>query len=85
MLPITNVKQLDRMAELNGTPIPEKIRNLFTGVDDVDQVKKIGVELATNLCSELIESGAPGIHFYTMNTSESTLAIGKNLGILNNA
>mgnify|MGYP003344325954 CR=1 FL=1 len=85
VLPITNVKQLDRMAELNGTPIPEKIRNLFMGVDDVDQVKQIGVELATNLCSELIESGAPGIHFYTMNTSESTLAIGKNLGILNNA
>lgn len=85
VLPITNVKQLDRMAELNGTPIPEKIRNLFAGVADVDQVKKIGVELATNLCSELIESGAPGIHFYPMNNSESTLAIGKNLGILNNA
>jgi methylenetetrahydrofolate reductase (NADPH) len=85
VLPITNVKQLDRMADLNGTPIPEKIRNLFMGVEDGAKVKQIGIELATNLCSELIESGAPGIHFYTMNTSESTLAIGKNLGILNNA
>ena len=85
VLPITNVKQLDRMAELNGTPIREKNRYLFAGVADVDQVKKIGVELATNLCSELIESGAPGIHFYPMNNSESTFAIGKNLGILNNA
>ena len=82
ILPVTNVKQLERMAELNGTPIPEKIRNLFLEASDQDEVKKIGIELATNLCSELIENNAPGIHFFTMNTAESTLAIGRNLGIL---
>ena len=82
ILPVTNVKQLERMAELNGTPIPEKIRKLFMEASDQDEVKKIGIELATNLCSELIENNAPGIHFFTMNTAESTLAIGRNLGIL---
>ncbi len=82
ILPVTNVKQLERMSELNGTPIPEKIRKLFMEASDQDEVKKIGIELATNLCSELIENNAPGIHFFTMNTAESTLAIGRNLGIL---
>ena len=82
VLPITNIKQLKRMAELGGTPIPHKVEKLFSEVEDVNDIRTIGIELATNLCSELIESNVPGIHFYTMNTAVSTLAIGKNLGII---
>lgn len=82
VLPITNVKQLQRMAELGGTPIPTKIENIFSTVENPDEVRAIGIELATNLCSELIENEVPGIHFYTMNSANSTLAIGQNLGIL---
>jgi methylenetetrahydrofolate reductase (NADPH) len=83
VLPVTNVKQLQRMAELSGTPIPSKILNIFESAIDAEDVKKIGVELATNLCSELTENGAPGIHFYPMNNASSTLAIARNLGIIN--
>lgn len=82
VLPVTNVKQLERMAELNGTPIPEKIKSRFVEAANQDEVQKIGIELATKLCSELIKNNAPGIHFFTMNTAASTLAIGRNLGIL---
>ena len=82
VLPITNLKQLQRMAELGGTPIPKKISEIFADVSDPDDVRKLGIELATNLCSELIENNSPGIHFYTMNNATSTLAIGSNLGIL---
>ena len=82
ILPVTNVKQLHRMAELGGTPIPEKISKLFSEIsEDPDAVRKAGVDLATKLCAELIEMKVPGLHFYTMNTASATLEICKNLGL----
>ena len=84
ILPITNVKQLHRMAELGGTPIPEKISKLFNKIsDNPDAVRKAGVDLATKLCEELIALTVPGLHFYTMNTAVATLEICKNLGLSN--
>ena len=84
ILPITNVKQLHRMAELGGTPIPEKISKLFNEIsDNPDAVRKAGVDLATKLCEELIALKVPGLHFYTMNTAVATLEICKNLGLSN--
>jgi methylenetetrahydrofolate reductase (NADPH) len=82
ILPITNVKQLHRMAELGGTPIPEKISKLFNELaEDPDAVRKVGADLATNLCEELIALKVPGLHFYTMNTAVATLEICQNLGL----
>ena len=76
ILPVTNVKQLNRMAELSGTPIPSHISDAFSNVEDnSDDVRKLGVEIATQLCQELLEEGAPGLHFYTMNTSSATREI----------
>jgi len=84
ILPITNVKQLHRMAELGGTPIPEKISKLFNEIsEDPDAVRKAGADLATKLCEELIALKVPGLHFYTMNTAVATLEICKNLGLNN--
>ncbi len=82
ILPITNVKQLQRMAELGGTPIPDKISKLFSEIsEDPDAVRKAGVELATKLCEEMIALKVPGLHFYTMNTAAPTLEICANLGL----
>jgi len=82
ILPITNVKQLNRMAELGGTPIPDNISKLFNEIsEDPDAVRKAGVELATKLCTELIALKVPGLHFYTMNTASATLEICTNLGL----
>jgi methylenetetrahydrofolate reductase (NADPH) len=76
ILPITNVKQLNRMAELSGVPIPSQISNAFARIEDnPDDVRKLGVEIATKLCQDLLEAGAPGLHFYTMNTSTATREI----------
>lgn len=84
ILPITNLKQLKRMAELGGTPIPEYFEKAFSKVsDDADSVRKLGVELATKLCEELLAANVPGLHFYTMNTATSTLEIVNNLGATN--
>jgi len=76
ILPVTNVKQLNRMAELSGTPIPKHISEAFSRVEsNSEDVQKLGIEIATNLCQELLDSGAPGLHFYTMNTSTATREI----------
>jgi methylenetetrahydrofolate reductase (NADPH) len=80
ILPVTNVKQLVRMSELSGTPIPTKILEKFSAnEDDQDAVQKLGIEIATQLCEQLLELGVPGLHFYTMNTSTATLEIYRKL------
>lgn len=76
ILPVTNVKQLNRMAELSGVPIPKFMLDAFAKVEEnPEDVRKLGVEFATQLCEDLLEAGAPGLHFYTMNTSTATREI----------
>jgi len=83
VLPITNLKQLNRMSELSGTQIPSDILSRFEGKEEKsEEVKKIGIDIATELGEKLLELKAPGIHFYTMNSAESTVAIAKNLGLI---
>ena len=50
--------------------------------DDLEATKEIGIEIATDIGSELLRRGVPGLHFYTMNSAQSTLAIAKNLGLI---
>jgi methylenetetrahydrofolate reductase (NADPH) len=80
ILPVTNVKLLHRMAELGGTPIPSHISDAFAKVEnDPHAVRSLGVEIATSLCKELLAAGAPGLHFYTMNSSTATQEIYRKL------
>jgi methylenetetrahydrofolate reductase (NADPH) len=80
ILPVTNVKLLHRMAELGGTPIPSHLKEAFAKVEnDPAGVRALGVEIATSLCRQLLEAGAPGLHFYTMNSSTATQEIYRNL------
>jgi methylenetetrahydrofolate reductase (NADPH) len=80
ILPVTNVKLLHRMAELGGTAIPAQIAEAFAKVEnDATAVRALGVEIATSLCKELLAAGAPGLHFYTMNSSTATQEIYRNL------
>ncbi len=82
ILPVTSVKQLERMAELGGTPIPASIRESFAEVESQpESVKSLGIEIASRMCHELLNEGAPGLHFYTMNTSTATQEIYLNLGL----
>jgi methylenetetrahydrofolate reductase (NADPH) len=82
ILPVTNVKQLSRMSQLGGTPIPDSIMKRFLAVeDDSEAVRARGVEIATDLCQKLLAEGVPGIHFYTMNSSTATREIYENLGV----
>lgn len=81
ILPITNVKQLQRMSELNGTPIPDFINRAFAHITDPDEVRVRGIELATDLCQALLSYGVPGLHFFTMNSAQSTREIMERIGL----
>lgn len=83
LLPITNVKQLNRMVELSGMKVPTAIAEKFAKYgDDLEANKEIGIEIATSIGAELLRRGVPGLHFYTMNSAQSTLAIAKNLALI---
>ena len=81
IMPITNLGSVQRMAEMSGAAIPaELVEQLERGVDAED-VRRIGVEAATELCAALLDAGAPGLHFYTLNRSTATREIYANLGL----
>ncbi len=81
VMPITNVRQVERMAAMSGTDIPVALAEQLQAVaDDPDEVRRIGVEHATRLCQDLLDGGAPGLHFYTMNRAAATLEVCSYLG-----
>lgn len=82
IMPVTNVSQVTRFAQLAGAEFPPHLAARFEAVaDDADAVRALGVQLATELCAELVASGAPGLHFYTLNRSTATRDIATNLGL----
>jgi len=82
IMPITNYTQLARFSDMCGAEIPRWIRKRLESYgDDKDSIKAFGEEVITEMCHQLLEAGAPGLHFYTMNMSAPTLAIWKNLGL----
>lgn len=82
IMPITNYQNLARFSRNCGAEIPRWIcQRMESYGDDLDSVRKFGLEVVTQLCQTLIDSGAPGIHFYTMNQVEPTREIYNNLGL----
>ncbi len=82
ILPPTNLAQLDKMAEMSGADVPPEVaQRLHEVADDPAELRKVGVDIATELCAQLLEAGAPGLHFYTMNKSTATREIYANLGL----
>lgn len=82
ILPITNFKQLNRMAQLSGAEVPNFIVEQLKSVSDQpERVKELGIDIAAKLGSELMEIGAPGLHFNTMNSATSATEIVKKIGL----
>jgi len=80
IMPITNYSQLFRFSDMCGADIPRWMRKTLEGFgDDRASILSFGEEVVSNLCQQLLDNGAPGLHFYTMNQSKPTLDVWNNL------
>lgn len=83
IMPITDFAKLQRFSQACGAEIPRWIeRRMADFTDDADSAYKFGIEVVSQLCATLLESGAPPIHFYTMNQSEPVCTIARNCGLI---
>lgn len=82
IMPITNYVQLARFSDATGAEIPRWIRKKLEAFgEDMDSLRAFGEEVVTYLCQKLLDAGAPGLHFYTMNQAGPTLKLWNNLGL----
>lgn len=82
IMPITNFKNLARFSDACGAEIPRWVRKRLQGFgNDQESISAFGLELITELCETLLDNGAPGLHFYTMNQTNPTKQLLENLGL----
>jgi methylenetetrahydrofolate reductase (NADPH) len=82
IVPIVSAAQITKFTQLCGAKIPPPLRAKLDQLkDDVEASVEFGIQYATRQCEELLRAGAPGLHFYTLNKSRSTVQVLKNLGL----
>ncbi|PAU57537.1 methylenetetrahydrofolate reductase [NAD(P)H] [Pseudomonas indica] len=80
IMPITNYSKLARFSDACGAEIPRWVRKQLEAYgDDIDSIQAFGEQVITEMCERLLQGGAPGLHFYTLNQAEPSLAIWNNL------
>jgi methylenetetrahydrofolate reductase (NADPH) len=80
IMPVTNVSQIKRFTAMCGARMPERLMQKLEPVAaDPEAVGELGVEHAVAQCRELLDQGAPGVHFYTLNRSKATVEILRRL------
>lgn len=82
IMPITNFSSLVRFSDMCGAEIPRWIRKRLESYgDDLASIGQFGEEVVTRLCQQLLAMDCPGLHFYTLNQAEPTLALWNNLNL----
>jgi methylenetetrahydrofolate reductase (NADPH) len=82
IMPATGLGSIKRMSEMQGSEFPQWLADKLRAVgDDPAEVRRVGIAEATKLCAALLEGGAPGLHFYTLNRSTATREIYENLNL----
>lgn len=82
IMPINNFSQLARFSDACGAEIPRWLRSKLQGLgDDSAAIKSLGLDVVTDLCDRLLQGGAPGLHFYTLNSSQAVSTIWQRLGL----
>ncbi|MNQ53029.1 methylenetetrahydrofolate reductase (NADPH) [Pseudomonas linyingensis] len=80
IMPITNYSKLARFSDACGAELPRWIRKQLEAYgDDLESIQAFGEQVVTEMCEKLLAGGAPGLHFYTLNQAEPSLAIWNNL------
>ena len=81
IMPIANFSQLSRFSEMCGAEIPRWIaKRMQAHGDDIESVRALGAEVVAQLCRRLLEGGAPGLHFYTLNRARTTQLVLQQIG-----
>jgi methylenetetrahydrofolate reductase (NADPH) len=80
IMPVTRLSSIARMATM-GAAVPPDIVAQLEAAGDPESVRRTGIDIATGLCRDLLDAGAPGLHFYTLNQSMATREIYANLGL----
>jgi methylenetetrahydrofolate reductase (NADPH) len=80
IMPVTSLDAIPRRAQMGAAVPPDLVAEL-EAAGDRDSVRRVGIEQSTRLCQVLLERGAPGLHFYTLNRSSATREIYENLGL----
>ncbi len=76
IMPVTSLKQIQRFAELSGADLPAAVTDrLHEVADSGDEVRRVGIEIGTEMAQDLLAAGAPGLHFFTQNRSTATREI----------
>jgi len=82
IIPILSAAQITKFTRLCGAKIPPPLRTQLDRLGDDDAAAtELGIAYATRQCQELLDAGAPGLHFYTLNKSYSTVQVLKNLAV----
>jgi methylenetetrahydrofolate reductase (NADPH) len=82
IMPIGNFSQLARFSDACGAEIPRWLRLRLEGFrDDTASIRSYGLDVVTRLCDDLLQAGAPGLHFYTLNQAGLTSTIWQRLGL----
>jgi methylenetetrahydrofolate reductase (NADPH) len=82
IMPIGRFSQLARFSDACGAEIPRWIRKKLEGYgDDLASIRAFGLDVVTDLCDRLLQNGAPGLHFYTLNQAGLTSTIWQRLGL----
>ena len=82
VIPILSASQITKFTQLCGAKIPPPLRSKLDQLAGNDEAAaEFGIEYAAKQCEELLRAGAPGLHFYTLNKSRSTVRVLKNLGL----
>jgi methylenetetrahydrofolate reductase (NADPH) len=82
IMPIGSFSKLARFADSSGAEIPRWMRKKFESFgDDSDSIRAFGLDVVTELCQRLLDLGAPGLHFYTLNQATLSMEIVRRLGM----
>ncbi|MGH9076890.1 MAG: methylenetetrahydrofolate reductase [Acidimicrobiales bacterium] len=80
IMPVTSLAMIPRMAEM-GAAVPVAMAERLAAASDAGSVVAAGIDMATQMCADLLGAGAPGLHFYTLNRSQATRQIYQNLDL----
>jgi methylenetetrahydrofolate reductase (NADPH) len=84
IMPITDIDRTVRFSQRCGATVPDRIIKRFETTGSMTgEAKKVGIEVATEQCADLLQHGLRYFHFYTLNQSEAVLQIVSNVGLQN--